>query len=122
MPTRKAPAQQPFPVITRTPRRELAKRRLLYPDELRIADTRSLWTTKTGSDLVTKRARVETEGHMEWIDGNIGSKLTMEYPSVYLMGPKATGEVLRALGLTMISTTAECSESLEYTGAEQPSM
>ena len=32
---------------------------------------------------------------MEWIDGNIGSrKLTMKYPSVYLVGPKATGEVL----------------------------
>ena len=45
-------------------------------------------------NLVTKRARVEAEGHMEWIDGNIGSKLTMKYPSVYLMGPKATGEVL----------------------------
>ena len=45
-------------------------------------------------NLVTKRARVEAEGHMEWIDGNIGSKLTMKYPSVYLVGPKATGEVL----------------------------
>ncbi len=45
-------------------------------------------------NLVTKRARVETEGHMEWIDGNIGSRLTMKYPSIYLMGPKATGEVL----------------------------
>src|SRR5687767_11390811 len=45
-------------------------------------------------NLVTKRARVEAEGRMEWIDGNIGSKLTMKYPSVYLMGPKATGEVL----------------------------
>ena len=45
-------------------------------------------------NLVTKRARVETEGHMEWIDGNIGSKLTMKYPTVYLVGPKATGEVL----------------------------
>ena len=37
-------------------------------------------------NLVTKRARVEEEGHMEWIDGNIGSKLTMKYPSVYLVG------------------------------------
>ena len=45
-------------------------------------------------NLVTKRARVEAEGHMEWIDGNIGSQLTMKYPAVYLMGPKATGEVL----------------------------
>jgi Fe-S cluster assembly protein SufB len=45
-------------------------------------------------NLVTKRARVEECGHMEWIDGNIGSKLTMKYPSVFLVGPKATGEVL----------------------------
>jgi Fe-S cluster assembly protein SufB len=45
-------------------------------------------------NLVTKRARAETEATVEWIDGNIGSKLTMKYPSVYLMGPKAHGEVL----------------------------
>jgi Fe-S cluster assembly protein SufB len=45
-------------------------------------------------NLVTKRARAETEAHVEWIDGNIGSRLTMKYPAVYLMGPKASGEVL----------------------------
>ena len=45
-------------------------------------------------NLVTKRARVEAEGHMEWIDGNIGSRLTMKYPSVVMVGPKASGEVL----------------------------
>src|SRR3954451_18435117 len=45
-------------------------------------------------NLVTKRARVEPEGHMEWIDGNIGSRLTMKYPAVYMVGPKASGEVL----------------------------
>ena len=45
-------------------------------------------------NLVTKRARADTEARVEWIDGNIGSRLTMKYPSVYLMGPKATGEVL----------------------------
>ncbi len=45
-------------------------------------------------NLVTKRARCEAEAHMEWIDGNIGSRLTMKYPAVYLMGPKASGEVL----------------------------
>jgi FeS assembly protein SufB len=45
-------------------------------------------------NLVTKRARVEAEGHMSWIDGNIGSRLTMKYPAVYLVGPKASGEVL----------------------------
>jgi Fe-S cluster assembly protein SufB len=45
-------------------------------------------------NLVTKRGRAETEATIEWIDGNLGSKLTMKYPSVYLMGPKAHGEVL----------------------------
>ncbi len=45
-------------------------------------------------NLVTKRAMVEEEGTMEWVDGNLGSKVTMKYPSVYLMGRKARGEVL----------------------------
>src|SRR5271154_6686172 len=45
-------------------------------------------------NLVTKRAWAEAESRVEWIDGNIGSRLTMKYPSVYLMGPKASGEVL----------------------------
>ena len=45
-------------------------------------------------NLVTKRAVVEAEGHMEWIDGNIGIRLTMKYPAVVMVGPKASGEVL----------------------------
>lgn len=45
-------------------------------------------------NLVTKRARVDEEGTMEWVDGNLGSRVTMKYPSVYLMGRKAHGEVL----------------------------
>jgi len=45
-------------------------------------------------NLVTKRARVEEEGVMEWVDGNIGSRLSMKYPSVYLVGRKARGEIL----------------------------
>lgn len=45
-------------------------------------------------NLVTKRAQVEEEGTMEWIDGNLGSRATMKYPSVYLVGRKAHGEVL----------------------------
>ena len=51
------------------------------------------WSTNV-YNLVTKRARAEAEAHVEWIDGNIGSRLTIKYPSVYLMGPKASGEVL----------------------------
>lgn len=45
-------------------------------------------------NLVTKRARVEEDGVMEWIDGNLGSRLTMKYPSCYLVGERAHGEVL----------------------------
>ena len=47
-------------------------------------------------NLVTKRARVEEGGHMEWVDGNIGSQLTMKYPAVVMVGPKASGTVLSA--------------------------
>jgi len=42
-------------------------------------------------NLVTKRATVEANGSMEWIDGNMGSKLTMKYPSVLLRGEGARG-------------------------------
>lgn len=45
-------------------------------------------------NLVTKRAIAHEEASMEWVDGNIGSRLTMKYPSVYLMGRGARGEVL----------------------------
>lgn len=45
-------------------------------------------------NLVTKRARAEEQAVMEWVDCNIGSKVTMKYPSVYLMGEGARGEVL----------------------------
>ncbi|OGG08637.1 Fe-S cluster assembly protein SufB [Candidatus Gottesmanbacteria bacterium RBG_16_43_7] len=51
------------------------------------------WSTNV-YNLVTKRARVESEAVMEWVDGNLGSKITMKYPSVYLVGPRARGEVL----------------------------
>ena len=50
--------------------------------------------SKNVYNLVTKRSRVDEEGVMEWVDGNLGSKLTMKYPSIYLMGRKARGEVL----------------------------
>jgi Fe-S cluster assembly protein SufB len=45
-------------------------------------------------NLVTKRAVAHEQATMEWIDGNLGSKLTMKYPSIYLLGPEAHGEVL----------------------------
>src|SRR5713226_2285990 len=45
-------------------------------------------------NLVTKRAVVHEGGRMTWIDANLGSKVTMKYPSVYLVGERAHGEVL----------------------------
>jgi len=45
-------------------------------------------------NLVTKRAVAYRNATMEWIDGNLGSKLTMKYPAVYMMEPGAHGEVL----------------------------
>jgi Fe-S cluster assembly protein SufB len=45
-------------------------------------------------NLVTKRTSVAAGGRMEWIDGNIGSKVTMKYPACYLLGEHAHGETL----------------------------
>jgi Fe-S cluster assembly protein SufB len=45
-------------------------------------------------NLVTKRAVAHEGATMEWIDGNIGSKVTMKYPAVWMTGPHANGEVL----------------------------
>jgi len=60
------------------------------------------WSTNV-YNLVTKRAAVAKNGSMQWIDGNLGSKVTMKYPSCYLQGEGARGEVL----------------SLAYAGAHQ---
>ncbi|HEY9593142.1 MAG TPA: Fe-S cluster assembly protein SufB, partial [Spirochaetia bacterium] len=45
-------------------------------------------------NLVTKRAVAHKDAVVEWVDGNIGSKRTMKYPSIYLVGEGAHGEVL----------------------------
>jgi len=45
-------------------------------------------------NLVTKRAMAHEDATMEWVDGNLGSKLTMKYPSVYMVGERAHGEIL----------------------------
>ena len=45
-------------------------------------------------NLVTKRAVAEENATMEWIDGNLGSKITMKYPAVHLRGKGAHGEIL----------------------------
>lgn len=51
------------------------------------------WSTNV-YNLVTKRAVAERGAHMEWIDGNIGSKLTMKYPAVIMKGEGAKADIL----------------------------
>ncbi|MBA3074785.1 MAG: Fe-S cluster assembly protein SufB [Anaerolineae bacterium] len=51
------------------------------------------WSTNV-FNLVTQRSKVEEDGTMEWVDCNLGSKLTMKYPSCYLVGKRAHGEIL----------------------------
>ena len=51
------------------------------------------WSTNV-YNLVTKRAIVEKNGTMEWVDGNLGSKLTMKYPACVLVGEGASGSTL----------------------------
>ena len=51
------------------------------------------WSTNT-YNLVTKRAIAYRDATMEWIDGNLGSKLTVKYPSVFMVEPGAKAEIL----------------------------
>ena len=60
-------------------------------------------------NLVTKRALVEENGTMEWIDGNIGSKLTMKYPCCILKGDNSSG--------TCISIAVASNNQIQDTGA-----
>jgi Fe-S cluster assembly protein SufB len=62
-------------------------------------DARCRYTTiqnwsKNVYNLVTKRAAAYQDATMEWVDGNLGSKLTMKYPAVHMMEPGAKGEIL----------------------------
>ena len=50
--------------------------------------------SKNVLNLVTKRAVAHEDATVEWVDGNLGSRLTMKYPAIYLVGPRARGEVL----------------------------
>ena len=51
------------------------------------------WSTNI-LNLVTQRARVEEDGFMEWVDGNIGSSITMKYPACILHGDRSKGTVI----------------------------
>ena len=67
------------------------------------------WSTNV-YNLVTKRAQVEENGVMEWVDGNLGSNITMKYPSNLLVGKNAHAEVLSiavASGIQHLDTGAK---------------
>jgi Fe-S cluster assembly protein SufB len=51
------------------------------------------WSTNV-YNLVTKRAVAYEDAHMSWVDANLGSKITMKFPSIYLLGERAHGEIL----------------------------
>jgi len=61
-------------------------------------------------NLVTKRAHVYKDAHMEWIDGNIGSRINMKYPACYLLGENAKG--------TMVSIAVASANQVQDTGAK----
>src|SRR6202165_4408483 len=69
---------------------------LIAPPNERIRYTTIQNWSDNVYNLVTKRAIANEDATVEWIDGNLGSKVTMKYPSVYLMGERAHGEVLSA--------------------------
>jgi len=90
------------------------------------------WSTNV-YNLVTKRAYVESGGVMEWVDGNLGSKTTIKYPSTILAGPHAHGQVLsiavagsnqildaggKAIHLAPHTTSQVISKSISFNGGQ----
>ena len=67
---------------------------IVVKKDARVRYTTSQNWSNNVYNLVTKRAAVQAGGTMEWIDGNIGSKVTMKYPAVWLLGEHAKGETL----------------------------
>lgn len=67
---------------------------IIVKDNARVRYTTIQNWSNNVYNLVTKRAIAYKNSTMEWIDGNIGSKITMKYPSIYLMGENAKGETL----------------------------
>ncbi len=63
-------------------------------DDAKVRYTTIQNWSKNVYNLVTQRAIVHKNARMEWVDGNIGSKTTMKYPSIVLLGEGASGEVL----------------------------
>lgn len=79
-------------------------------DEARVRYTTVQNWSKNIYNLVTKRAIVEKSGSMQWLDGNLGAKVTMKYPSTILKGDYAKGE--------MLSLSLASNNQIQSTGAK----
>jgi Fe-S cluster assembly protein SufB len=71
-------------------------------------------------NLVTKRAVAHEDATMEWVDGNLGSKLTMKYPAVILKGARAHGEVLSIAFAGAASTRTRAARSRTWRRTRRP--
>ena len=69
---------------------------IIVKDGARVRYTTIQNWSKNVYNLVTKRAVAYRDATMEWVDGNLGSKLTMKYPSVYMMEPGAKARSCRS--------------------------
>jgi Fe-S cluster assembly protein SufB len=72
-------------------------------------------------NLVTKRALAHEEAVVEWVDGNLGSRVTMKYPAVVLLGRKAHGEVL-SLAMAGAGQHQDTGAKMTHVGAETSSL
>src|SRR5918912_731903 len=91
-------AQYESEVVYHNIRADLEKQGVIFCDtDTAVRDYPELvqkYFGKNVYNLVTKRAAAYQDATMEWVDGNLGSKLTMKYPSVFMMEPGAKGEIL----------------------------
>src|SRR5207253_6742434 len=65
-----------------------------HPPRSTLFPYTTLFRSTNVYNLVTKRAVAYENATMEWVDGNLGSKITSKYPSIWLLGEGAHGEVL----------------------------
>ncbi len=77
--------------------------------------------SKNVYNLVTQRAHVQEGGSMEWIDGNIGSKVTMKYPSIYLFGKDSRG-FINSLSLATSGQTIDSGGKIYHLNRNTSSM
>ena len=76
--------------------------------------------SKNVYNLVTKRAAAYKNATMEWVDGNLGSKVTMKYPAVWLMEEGARGEISRSRSPAMASTRTRAARSFTWRRGRHP--